>query len=547
MIRYIYFFLIVFSTYCGAALPPKITLSVPQESAVEGRDIPLYVTIVHDPQDVIDTSSFMLEGMPYKIREIRKEKVAPESLFKDTDEDVIEVSRFQGMLPGRKPGFYTVGPLSLLINKVRYESGSISIHVQGAVESPVLELQARLLNGYKIFPGQEVSFEYRISYQKPIKLTREDLPLLRVEGFLNVGSPIITDEETSEGGVQIIVQKARAQRPGSFAVKESVIEGFEVETSEGEPRIVSPLYRAKSKSLQFTVQSFPKQGCPPAFDGAIGSYVWRVASLDGVEVDVGQPVRIEYRVSGQGDLSTVRFPPLNQITGLQDCFLTESLSPLGNEIDGVKHFILVVRPKRVGKIEVPGFFTYSFDPVSERYLTTAVAPIALTVEGSQETKVSETQQFHEDEGTFQPLHEVTSEMARKQDMPFSMVVTSLLAFILIGTLESALSKYLGRKKQASSSQKLFYEAISKRSDGYESLKLLQKAFYLRLFEVGLTKKVEEDPSSLADIALVGETKGYLKSVDKALYHRDIAADGFTMLFDEATGLYQKLKKLPRVH
>ena len=451
------------------------------------------------------------------------------------------------MLPGRKSGFYTIGPISFLMNRVRYESGSISIHVQGAVESPVLELQAKLVNGYKIFPGQEVSFEYRISYQKPIKLTREDLPLLRVDGFLNVGSPTITNEEASPGGVQVIVQKARAQHPGTFGVKESVIEGFEVDTSEGEPRIISPLYRAKAKAMQFTVRSFPEQGRPLYFDGALGSYVWRASSLDGVKVNVGQPLRIEYRVSGQGDISTVHFPTLNQITGLQDAFWTESLPPVGEDIDGVKRFILVVRPKLVGKVEVPGFFTYSFDPVSERYLTAAVTPLSLTVEGTQETEVSSRQAIHGAEAAFQPLHEISSETAQKQDIPVSMTTLFVLAFILAGFLEYFLSKHFAQQKRTLSSQKLFYEAISRRSEGYESLRLMQRAFYLRLFEVGMTKKVEEDPSSLADTALEGEAKGYLKSVDEALYHRDVAAEGFTVLFDEATGLYQKLKRLPKVH
>jgi len=79
------------------------------------------------------------------------------------------------------------------------------------------------------------------------------------------------------------------------------------------------------------------------------------------------------------------------------------------------------------------------------------------------------------------------------------------------------------------------------------LKLLRTAFYRRLFEVGATTTIEEGPDRLADEGLVGEVKGFLKTVDEALYRRDIPPEGILSLFEEATGLYQKLKRLPTVH
>lgn len=540
-------FLFFFSALQAATLPPKISLSIPQESAVEGRDIPLYITVVHAPRDTIDENSFMLEGMAYKVVSIQKERVAPEELFKGDEKDAIQVSRFRGMLPAKKPGLYTIGPVSVLINAIRYDSGSISLNVQGAVSSPVLRVEIKPFGESKIFPGQEITFEYRIYYQRPIKLTREELPLLRMNGFLNIGSPVVTTQETADGGAQTIVQRVRAQQPGTFRVKESVIEGFEVDTSGGESRIIPPLYRASVEGSELVVRPFPEEGRPPTYDGALGSYAWRVSSLDGTSVKVGQPVRIEYRVSGRGDLSSVRFPLLSQIVGLQDAFWTEALPPVGEEIDGTKRFTLVVRPKKTGSVEVPGFFVYSFDPVSEKYLTVAVSPVSLKVEGSKEAEVVPFGKESSLDGAFVPLHELTPATAQMQDVSVSFVVSLIVALVVIGIVEYFIKKFLQKEKQTITSQKLFYEAVSTRSEGYESLKRLRMAFYRRLFEVGATKVIEEGPVHLADEGLVGEVKGFLKTLDEVLYRRDVPPEGVTSLFEEAKGLYQKLKRLPTIH
>ena len=317
---------------------------------------------------------------------------------------------------------------------------------------------------------------------------------------------------------------------------------MEVESNGEEKMLIPPLYRAAVKEMDLKVLPFPEKGRSAEFDGTLGSFVWRTASLDGTDVKVGQTIRIEYRVSGRGDLSTVKFPPFNQIVGLQDTFWTESLPPTGEEEDGVKRFILTLRPKRAGMVEVPGFFAYSFDTVSQKYLTASVPAVALKVEGTKEAVRQAPQKEGEGNESFAPPYEVMRGVEKSSEMSFPIIIGVIFSFILVGIVEVLLHKKL-QKKAPVTSQKLFYEAIARRAKGYEGLRLLKDAFYRRLCEVGMTSKIEETPLELPDEGLAGEVKGYLKSIDEVLYRRDAAAESLGLFFEEAIGLYQKLKQL----
>lgn len=518
-------------------LPPKITLSVPVETAVEGRDMPLYITILCSPQDKIDSTSFSLNDSPFVVFPLQEEKVAPQSLFSPHDDGSIIVSRFRGMLPGRKPGLYTVGPISISVNGVRYESSVITVNVQGAVTSKLLRLEAKIESPLKIFPGQEFSLCYKIHFSKPIQLIREDLPFLTVNGLLNIGSPVVTTDVNEGENVQSIVQRVRAISPGTFSTAQSVIEGMVIDSSGGEKRLIPPLIRSVVEGQDIVVSPFPEKGRPAGFDGTIGSFIWRASSLDGENVQIGQPVRIEYRVSGRGEFSSVKFPSFDRLIGLQKSFLTESLPPVGEDIDGTKRFILVVRPKRLGVLEVPGFSVYSIDPVSERYLTETVSPVSLKVEGSKEKEIVV---IGKETGvTLFPPYDIV----RADELQIStfLVGCTCIFLLMLGFFELMLHERLREKKAEVTSQKIFYEAVSHRSEGYPGLKLFKKAFFLRLWELKMTEKVEENVDALKDEGVEGEVKGFLRSIDEALYRKDIAAVSFEGLYKEATQLYQKLR------
>jgi hypothetical protein len=535
----IFTLLLFFASFLGGVTtPPRITLSVPPATAVEGQAIPLYISIVHDQSQQIDAKQFTLDSVPLTLEAVQQERVAPEELFEKDDKSALVVSRFRALLPPRKAGVYMVGPVSGVINGVTFISGTITVNVQGAVTTKDFRLEMKVEGPTNIYPGRQVVFEYRIIFTKPMRLTREDLPLLQCQGFFNIGPPEVTGEEQGNENVQVIRQKAKAVATGKIEVPVSIIEGMVVE-SDGS--LVPPLLRAQTPGITLNINSFPDKGRPSTFDGALGSFVWRVSVADRENVSVGKPVKVEYRVSGRGDLSTVRFPSFDLLPGINDSFVTEPTPPVGEESEGTKTFILVLKPKVSGNVNVPGFFFTSFDSVSAKYLTTAVPPVSLSIAGGKEEDGLE-----EKEQTFgsqlAPAFDLNESNIHEKSISVWWVFLAFLVAVATAITEVMVVKKLQSKEKILSSQELFYRALMNRSNKEEGLLLLKQAFYLKLYELKLTKVLEESPSNLQGEGVVKETKNLLQAIDERLY-RPAVANNIQELYDEAVIVYHQLKQV----
>jgi len=520
-------------------LPPKISLRIPPESAVEGQKITLLITIVHNPSDVIEGDSFMMDEEKLQTQAIQEEKVAPEGLF-ERGEDGLAVHRFRAILSPRSAGIYSVGPVSVRIAGIRYKSGAVSLHVQEALSTDDFQLEVSLKGPSKIYPGQEILFEYRISFSEPMKVFKEDLPLLNVKGFLSVGSVRVSEERAGGKNIQVISQLSRAQGPMNTTVGRSLIEGMRVR-GEGKSTI-PPLMRAEAPPVQLEVLPFPEKGRPPHFTGALGSFTWRVSPLDETEVAIGQKVSIEYRVSGRGVLSSVQFPSLDKLSGLKEAFSTDGLPPVGQTDNGTKRFVLEVRPRRAGeKVHVPGFVFASFDPVSERYLSTTIPPVVLHVSGVKAADGEKTDVLAP--GVLAPPFDLET----SRDYRFSLfwVFFALVVAVAVCVAQWLLHKWyiVNRKEKPETSRDLFYRAMMRRSKRIESLQLLKKALYLRLFELRLTPTLLEMPEGIRDEGVLSDVRGLLQRVDKELYQQE--RGNLSEILDEASILYHKLQQLRR--
>jgi hypothetical protein len=528
----------------SANLPPQITLRVPLEEAVEGREVSLYITVVHSQKQQVDPSRFSLDGKPLHVSCIQTENVAPKGLFQDGDPESFEVSRFVAKMPAKKAGVYTVGPVTVTVDGAKYTSGAITINIQGAEIRPSFRLEAKVIAPPKIYPGEEIQFEYRIYFEQPMQLFREDLPLLEHEGFLNIGSPQVTAVKSGAGNVQVITQKARALSPKLYEFSRSIIEGMAVEESENERRCIPPLLRAEAPPISLTVTPLP-QDAPQEFDGTIGVYTWRPSLVASDTAVVGEKVQVEYRVSGRGPLSSVKFPPLERLLGLQEAFWTDGEPPVGEEKEGTKVFVLTLRPKRPGKISIPGFSVASFDPIGGRYITSTVAPLMIQVTGNQE----ETQNVRESlpSTTLAPPFDLSTSNVTAKDIAWWMAAIVATSFIGIAYFQVWCSRRIRRQEKNLTSRQLFYKAITARSQRKESLQLLKKALYLRVYEVGLTKSIGEIPEDLVGEGLISEVRGLLLLIDKELYYQASSGSSLQEIYDGATSLYHQLRQLADVH
>jgi hypothetical protein len=525
-------------------LPPKISLRVPEVISVEGRPIPLYIIVDHTNTATVDTQSFQLDEKPITVESIQQEKIAPEELFKDGGTDgALLVDTYRTVLPALAAGAHTIGPASVLVGGVPCRSNTIVVQVQGAVTSPDFRLELTSQSPPKIFPGQEVVFSYHIFFTGSMQLLREDLPLLNPPGFRNVGSPEITTRVVPGGNEQIIALRSKAVTPGTYEIGPSTIEGMKVDAASG--RASPPLLRAEVRSSTIVILPFPEEGKPPSFDGALGAFAWRVRALGETEVTIGDSVRIEYRVSGRGELDSVRFPPLEQLSGLTDGFWTDPNPPLGEQADGTKQFILVVRPKRLGQVEVPGFFVTSFDPYSEQYLTESVAPISLTVEGTAEDAASLTQRpLTNGQGEPRPF-DLDASTVSIPSVPPQWVGWTFSVAVVLGLLQllwrSILRRRKGRKQV--SSRELFYLAFKNRSNREKGLTLLRQALYVRLYELALTPVVVDSPEAIHGEGIALEAKTLIQAIERQLYGTEGLLPPIQEIYDEASSLYYRMKTL----
>jgi hypothetical protein len=525
-------------------LPPKISLSIPDGVCVEGREIPLYIVVDHMPQDEADVHSFLLNDSPLQVVPQQEERVAPKELFKESDQNVLMVNRYRATLPKKTAGVYNIGPVTAIIGGARYSSDIITVHVQAAISSKEFRLETKIEVPPKIFPGQQVTFEYRIFFQGAMQLLREDLPMLNVQGFITSSSPQVSTEQTDHGFVQVIKQQAKAVTPGTYEIGVSIIEGMRMEGTQGSAALIPPLYRSEAPSKPITILPFPEAQKPSSFDGALGSFVWRTSLLSDENAVVGEPVRVEYRVSGRGELGTVHFPSFDRLSGLIDSFWTDATPPVGEQAGGTKTFVLVVRPKRIGPVEIPGFFFTSFDPYSGQYLTASVPPIKLAVEGSKELKGEPVSLASGPEPILAPPFEIDSSTAAVRYVSPVWIGITLVSAIVIGTLQyMAFKRIKSRTEKKMTSKDLFYRAVMNRSNREKGLQLLRQAFYTQLYEMGLTPAIVDSPEAIPGEGLAAEVKALLQQIERQLYKVGEPKESLQEIYDEASSLYYRMKHL----
>ena len=142
-----------------------------------------------------------------------------------------------------------------------------------------------------------------------------------------------------------------------------------------------------SRPLSLTVMDIPTAGRPADYSGAVGRYSFEVQAAP-LQMRVGEPITIRYRVQGRGNIDTVSPPPVNWPEGFR-AFDTKLVDQ--NSRDGVKIFEQVVIPRALTATNLPAIrFTY-FDSESGQFETIERGPFALELKpGEQMAHVADT-------------------------------------------------------------------------------------------------------------------------------------------------------------
>lgn len=179
--------------------------------------------------------------------------------------------------------------------------------------------------------------------------------------------------------VQILIRQARGRGDpffGNSAFDDMLFGRFRTEPKD----VTVP-------PINLTIRDLPSDGRPAEFAGAVGQYRMEVQAQP-LQVAVGEPVTLSFRISGQGNLDTVTAPVL---APSDDFRRYEAKLTSQDAQSGQKLFEMVVIPKHAGATNLPVLVFAYFDPVAGGYERIAYGPIPLKVDGqSTSTRIIRT-------------------------------------------------------------------------------------------------------------------------------------------------------------
>jgi len=135
-------------------------------------------------------------------------------------------------------------------------------------------------------------------------------------------------------------------------------------------------FTVESTPLRFTVRDLPSEGRPVGFNGAVGNFDFSLTAGP-AEVKAGDPVTVKMRISGEGNMKTVRMPEFGEQSGIKNSFKLYDAEV--SEKDGEQVAEQVLIPLNERAAEVPAISFSFFNPESGQYKTITRGPIPLRV------------------------------------------------------------------------------------------------------------------------------------------------------------------------
>jgi hypothetical protein len=306
-------------------------------------------------------------------------------------------------LTPKRTGDLVIEPFKLVYNGRTYQTQPLKVHVLPAGQAPPpsraqrsrpnpfdafdqpseldpfadvhpgsrdLLLRASVDND-RPFVGQQVTYSlYLLARINVSGIDKLQLP--RLDGFwteeIEAPQQLVGDARIIDGVPyrSFLLRKRAlfALRPGHVVIEPAEVEvltGFGMLFSRGSSR-------RQSQEVTLDVQPLPP-GKPPGFDpGNVGQ--WSLsATVDPVNVAVGQPVTFKLIATGRGNVRDLRLPKLGPIAGLRayDATTTDKETIEKGQVTGTRTVEQLLVPERTGVVEVPSLAMDVFDPVQKQY------------------------------------------------------------------------------------------------------------------------------------------------------------------------------------
>jgi len=136
----------------------------------------------------------------------------------------------------------------------------------------------------------------------------------------------------------------------------------------------------RSQALTLNVKPLPTEGRPGDFSGTVGRFTLK-ATPTRREVEVNQPVSVNFLINGVGNIKSVAEPVIPDLPDFRvyKASSNESITKLDERLGGTRTFEEVFIPKRPGQLVVPAISFSYFDPEAGQYRSARTEPITLNV------------------------------------------------------------------------------------------------------------------------------------------------------------------------
>lgn len=564
IIRFLLLLLIVPLVLCADA--PKLTVELDQSQYFEAnKPVKVSILISHEKGQQIDEKSFTLKGKPLTVERVQEVPLGPKDL----------ISSFKFELPGSPKGLHLLDEVTVKVGGKVLRSVPMSYEVvnprpqaappvpvapaaaQAVPQAPAAPVQASLKLEQKtdvpdpFYPGKRGTFLYRYVYSGDIEMSKEDLPLMKAEGFLKIGEEEIKDFAENGKSVREIKQTIQALSPGEFSFEKAVIEGKGYsEDGSGRRSYQAEALHAETSPVKIIVKAIPVQNKPASFTGAVGKYTFQTGLQTPKDMHVGDKMLLNITIKGPADtLANVQIPDLCCQPGMSGLFKLSDLPPVSEVKGNEKRFTVEMRPLTSTIKEIPALEFAFFDPEKQDFSIVKSDPIPITVrEVEAKVEQSAAEQVKKDYpppstkpqaleiGTVAPLTAVDLHNLWFGTWWVLWILPVGAALVFLQWQMKKKAMEADRAVKTKTSNDLFNEALQSPSESSAFYQKMSDALILRLVERGEIDSSNVTPDQLPDSGAAGDVRHLLSKWEKQRF----ANQGAPLDVQEVKKLFKEL-------
>ncbi|MFZ1685106.1 MAG: BatD family protein [Candidatus Zixiibacteriota bacterium] len=313
---------------------------------------------------------------------------------------------YRYLLMPQKPGVFPIDGIALVYNNKRYTGNVVTLTVlnKGQSTSPKLEQRATTDDG----GSKDLFLVASVDNKSPYVNQQVTLTLKFYLGVQSYSSPQLNEPATTGfwaeplGNSAPYMERVKGRNYRVFEIKYALFPTQSGEMTIGRATVTTTVatrapqrdpfdmfgdlmtrgeqVTVRSEPLTVQVRALPTAGRPSDFGGSIGKFNME-AKPDKTEVEMNQPVTLNIKINGQGNIKSVAEPTIPELKDFRvyRASSNENVAKMGDRVGGTKTFEEVFIPKRPGILEIPALSLTYFNPDAGKYETISTKPVSMNV------------------------------------------------------------------------------------------------------------------------------------------------------------------------